>query len=170
MNEFDSKEINDLPKDDSLYKSLHGWAEPGDDYRPFNASVLPKPKKPRTWTGWRAAATLAAAAMFVFALGQTSFSVTVGDTTLRWGAEAQADFDSLATALAEAQARNANIDQSLAAHADAINAIAVDNALLLESLQATAFQLAHRQELESAARVYDMQNLAQFVAYQQQGD
>lgn len=166
MNDFKPKDLNDLPKDDPLLGALNDWAEGAEDYIPFDASALPEPKSPRAWNGWRAAATLAAAAMFVFALSQTSFTLSVGDTTLQWGAEAQGDPDELTSVLAEAQARDASIERSLAVHAEAINAIALDNALLAESLQTTAYQLAQRQELESAARVYDMQHLAQLVSYQ----
>lgn len=166
MNEFKPNELKDLSKDEPLFDPLQSWANDAEGYKPFDAAALPTPKKERAWAGWRAAATLAAAAVFVFALAQTSFTVSVGGTTLRWGGASQQDVESLAAALAEAQAHTADIEQSLVAHAEAINAIAIDNALLGDSLQATAMQLARRQDLESVARVYDMQNLAQLVHHQ----
>jgi len=173
MSEFNSDKGPDASQDDPLTGALDRWANGVEGYRPLDTEVLAtlsQPGRRRTTFGWKAAATLAAAAMFLFAMAQVSFTVSLGDASLQWGTIATGDVEELSTQLTNAETRIALFENQLITHAEAINTVAAQNALLGESLQATAFELAQRQELESAARVYDMQHLAEFVAYQEQGD
>ncbi len=151
--------------DPALEDALKRWANDTSGYRPLDTTELAFPAR-RSLNGWRTAATLAAAAMVLLALAQVSFSVSLGDATLQWG-ESNDERSALAAQLAEAESRIAQFENQLSTHAEAINTVAAQNVLLGESLHVTAVELAQRQELESAARVYDMQNLAQFVSYQQ---
>lgn len=166
MSEFDSNKT----QEDPLGEALNRWANDSGGYRPLDTAKLETVRihaPRRVVFGLRAAATLAAAAMFLFALGQISFTVSLGDTTLRWGVTATDDVVGLSTQLAEAESRIVSFENQLMVHAEAINTVAIQNALLNESLHATAIELAQRQDFESAARVYDMQSLAQFVSLEQ---
>lgn len=161
MSTFDPNQ----PPDPALEDALKRWANDTGGYRPLDTADLAVPVR-RRLHGWRTAATLAAAAMVVFAMSQVSFSVSLGGATFRWGVSNE-DNAAMSAQLAEAESRIAQFEHQLSTHAEAINTVAAQNVLLGESLQVTAVELAQRQELESAARVYDMQNLAQFVSYQQ---
>ncbi len=166
MSEFES---NKTSGDDPIADALKRWANDDHGYQrldPSSMSLERHAPVPRTRFGWRTAATLAAAALFVFALAQASFTISVGNTTLQWGHGEVTNADALSAQLAEAKAQIATFENQLNTHAEAINTVAAQNALLNDSLYATAVELAQRQELESAARFYDMQNLAQLVTYQ----
>ena len=153
------------PPDPMLEDALKRWANDTGGYQPLDSTQIAMPIR-RSLYGWWTAATLAAAAMVVFALAQVSFSVSLGDATLQWG-ESSDNHSALAGQLAEAESRIAQFERQLSTHAEAISSVAAQNVLLGESLHVTAVELAQRQELESAARVIDMQNLVQFVSYQQ---
>jgi len=162
MNDFDAKHS----PDDPLVGALDRWANDTSGYRPFDATMLSTPPKRRI-ARWRAAATFAAAAMFLFALSQVSFTISMGGATLQWGTIVANESEELSTQLAETETRIALFEDQLSTHVDAINTVAAQNAILGESLNATAIELVQRQELESAARIYDMQHLAQLVTYEQ---
>jgi len=161
-----SKFVSNRTPDDPLEDALNHWANDSQGYRPLDAAAVGQPYRQRFAPTWRAAAALAAAALFVFALGQVSFTVSLGGASLQWGAAPAGDVDDLSARLADAESQLALFKSQLTRHAEAINTVAVRNALLGERLQAAAIELAQWQELESAARVYDMQNLAQLVTYE----
>jgi hypothetical protein len=162
MNDFESKNS----PDDPLAGALDRWANDSAGYQPFDPAMLATSPK-RDTVRWRAAATLAAAAMFLFALSQVSFTISMGDTTLQWGTIVANESDELSVQLAETESRIALFENQLSTHVEAINTVAAQNAMLGESLNATAIELVQRQEMESAARIYDMRNLAQLVSYEQ---
>ena len=169
MSDFESNEGRDVSRDDPLAGALDRWANDAAGYRPLDTdalAVLTPPNRRTAGVVWKAVAAFAAAAVFLFALAQVSFTVTLGDATLRWGTSATTDVGTLSTQLMTAEGHIAQLSQQLSTHAEAINTVAAQNVLLSDSLQTTAIELVQRQELESAARVYDMQHLAKMVSYE----
>ena len=103
---------------------------------------------------------VAAAALFLIALGQVQFSVTVGGATFAWGSaqhvsDATPD-PALAAKVEELAARHAAAEQQLALMRNQYEA-------LVHSVKGTAEALAYSQQVESATRYRDVQQLLQLA-------
>jgi anti-sigma factor RsiW len=103
---------------------------------------------------------VAAAALLLIALGQVQFTVTVGGTTFTWGSARQVSDATpdaaLASKVEELAAKHAAAEQQLAFMRNQYEA-------LVHSVKGTTEALAYSQQVESATRYRDVQQLLQLA-------
>jgi hypothetical protein len=143
-----------------LCTAVTQWAQEEVPPSPLALSELPvgdlefqRAKKQRTSAMWKAL-PWAAAAVFLLALSQVSFSVTMGDTTFAWGAGGapQTADPAIATRLATLETASAEANELA-------SAVALRTMNLETELRDTAAELAQNQRLESEVRYRDMARL-----------
>lgn len=103
----------------------------------------------------RSALPWAAAALFVFALSQVSFSVSFGDNVFAWGQQPAletTDTDALIERLHALEAATTETGEF-------VEAIAQQTLALQDNLEETATELSIKQEMESIARYRDIERL-----------
>jgi len=103
----------------------------------------------------------AAAALLLIALGQVQFTVTVGSTTFAWGTAAHAP-DSQPVAALESKVKELTAKHDAAERQLTFMRNQYD--ALAHNVQSTAEALAYSQQVESATRYRDVQQLLQLAS------
>lgn len=126
-----------------------------------DSSTLRLPSKER-WAGVRIWAwTMAAAALLIFALAQTQFTLSIGNTELRWGKNLQDK--EIRTSLENLQYQMDVGFQMADLNQRQIRALQLKGQQLSESFVQMTSWLARQQQLETETRLQDLKRLIQLT-------
>lgn len=169
-----------------LVDGIAAWAEEPSPYRPLDLESLNLEQsgalRPGRWAsfgrrlketfglGGSLAWGLAAAALFVFVLSQTQFTLSIGNTTLYWGEPAPAEPDEeLQMQVAALAGQLGDVKETMLANGSRIQSVALDatarDLYLERSLRESESHLVDLQEAESRTRYRDMESMMRLVGY-----
>lgn len=166
-------EMRDHPKEAEaarlVCEEIRAWAAEKVEASPFNVEdayaenpeeIDTRPTKfrlsaPRRIWPW------AVAAMFLLALSQISFSVSLGDSTLSWGQPVAVNVSD-----PKQLERLEALENTAMQTTDYVESLALQTVALEEELQRTATELVLFQQVETQTRYRDMERLMQMPAFQ----
>lgn len=176
----------------SLFEEVEAWSEEPVPYTPLRAKDLPlEPAAPSRApqfeipplsaqsrrptpigaNGYRLAMTLAAAAMFLFALSRLEFTLRIGGSDLRWGhGPVSLDAVELKSGLASIEGKVEDLTQLTQLQGGQIREVAATasarTGLLETELLQTATELYRMQQVESQTRYRDVRQILRMSGYE----
>jgi hypothetical protein len=157
----------------TAFEQLQAWSAEPVPYEPFNLNAVSHKdvlqfqseygiKRRKRWA-WLRPTPLIAAAVLLLALTQVQFTISAGGNTFTWGQKPVAE--SPVQEDTEMASRLETLEQAAAEIGSAIEELEVRDSIMVEQFEHNASELARNQQLESQARLRDMQRMMWWTEY-----